>query len=88
MSWDSPDLLEKPVQQSWPYDPSLYRVKYPSLCTTQHPLAFSMYRDPTKANSTDGLDQMPDKVKKKVQKEGWEGPWELTTWAQLIAEVI
>lgn len=81
-------MLEISVRQSWPYNPSIHRVRYPPLCTTQHLLVFRVYQDPTETNSTDGLDQLPEEVREKAQKEGWEGPWELMTWAQLIAEVI
>ncbi|KAM3583198.1 uncharacterized protein V6R79_020085 [Siganus canaliculatus] len=80
--------LEEAVRHGWPYDPSYVQMAHPPLATYQVPLVLRVFRDPAMPGYTSGMDQLPDDVRELAQAEGWEGPWELTTWGKLIEEVI
>lgn len=51
-------------------------------------LVLRVHQDPTRPDDTSGLELLPDDVKALTRNNGWEGPWELTTWGKLIKEVI
>lgn len=47
-----------------------------------------VYRDPASPFYLSGPEKLPDDVKAQATQKGWVGPWELTTWAELILEVL
>jgi len=48
---------------------------------------FRVYRDPVAPGYTSGIEWVPDIQKKAAAEGGWQGPWELTSWGDLIMEV-
>jgi len=47
-----------------------------------------VYRDPAAPGYTSGIERIPDFQKKAAAEGGWEEPWELTSWGDLIMEVV
>ncbi|MEQ2223289.1 hypothetical protein ILYODFUR_035228 [Ilyodon furcidens] len=82
------DLLTASIRESWPYHPASGQVSRSPLTTTQHPLVFRVYRDQGYEDVGTALEQPPDNEEQQAQPSGWFGPWELTTWGQLILEVV
>ncbi|MEQ2285644.1 hypothetical protein AMECASPLE_034006, partial [Ameca splendens] len=82
------DLLTAAIRESWPYDPASGQVNSPPLTTTQYPLVFRVFRDRGLEGVGMALGQIPNNEEHQEQPHGWLGPWELTTWGQLILEVI
>lgn len=80
--------LEEAIHHGWPYDPSYGQMASPPLATCQVPLVVRVFRDPASPGYTSGMDELPEDARELAQVEGWEGPWELTTWGRLIEEVI
>lgn len=81
-------LLEEAISQAWPYDPQYGQAASPPFNTNQVPLVLRVFRDPATPGYTTGLEKLPDDVREKAKENGWEGPWELTTWGKLIEEVV
>ncbi|MEQ2261971.1 hypothetical protein XENORESO_018984 [Xenotaenia resolanae] len=82
------DLLTASIRESWPYDPASGQVSRLPLTTTQYPLVFRVYSDQGPEGVGTALEQRPDNEEQQAQPSAWFGPWELTTWGQLILDVV
>lgn len=84
----TPALLEQALQRAWPYDPCFGRVANPPMDTIQVSQLIRVYRKQDELGAGKGIEQLPDDERQLAQQGGWLGPWELTTWAKLVEEVM
>ena len=79
-------LLEDAIRTAWPYYSSNWGGPAQPLGTIRYPLTIRVYRSPP-VEPVD-LSVPPPYTGEMVRKSDWEGPWELTTWGNLVREVI
>ncbi|XP_032438035.1 uncharacterized protein LOC116732155 [Xiphophorus hellerii] len=82
------DVLWDSVQAAWPYDAARASLSFPPLNANHSPVVFRVHRPHAYQPSAEELSALPDDARKQAFNGGWTGPWELTTWAHLILEVI
>ncbi|XP_013889643.1 uncharacterized protein LOC106536852 [Austrofundulus limnaeus] len=80
------DLLNETIDKAWPFQADGVRAGKPLVGLQEHPVVFRVFREPL--TMAIRPDERSDDAKETALKGGWEGPWELTTWASLIKEVI
>jgi len=80
--------MEATVERGWPKDIAYAAPLAPPVGATHHMKGFRVYRDPAAPGYTSGIERIPDSQKRVAAEGGWEGPWELTSWGDLIMEVV
>jgi len=80
--------LERTVERCWPKDIAYAAQLAPPVGATHHMKGFRVYRDPGSPGYTSGIERIPDFQKRAAAEGGWEGPWEMTTWGNLIMDVV
>lgn len=58
------------------------------LAAIQVPPVLRVYRDPETPGYTIGVERLQEDQQERAETQGWKGPWELTTWSNLIEEVL